>query len=161
MFDKYLFLNNFSNLSFLATFMGPFLLNQFDCTDCFVIGLLTLYIWGFLVCSYWWTLNNRVVSIDELGETGFTENAWQTLICQKLVKMVPKTINYFMTNFSLSLVCHFLMRQRNWQIFDNLIPKVCNFWNPFWAHFYQINYISPDFLVINLWLNCLTKSYLK
>ena len=32
----------------------------------------------------------------------YSENARQTSICQKLVKMVPKTLSYFMTNFGLS-----------------------------------------------------------
>ena len=50
-------------------------------------------------------------------------------------------------NNSLSLVCHFLMHQR--QIFDKLIPQICHFWNSFGTHCYQINYISTNFLVLN------------
>ena len=38
---------------------------------------------------------------------------WKCLTNVNLSK--TKTTSYFMTNFSLSLVCHFLMRQRNWQ----------------------------------------------
>ena len=77
-----------------------------------------------------WKLHIYLLVVKWVKIVTCIENAWQTLICQKLVKMVPKT-SYFMTNFSLSLVCHFLTRQRNWQIFDKLIPKICHFWNPF------------------------------